>query len=111
VPAAAIEAVGANISQTWHRFRRDPTDVDRRALHANLARVALPISASLDTTLTAGELLQLRPGDILSLGAPVHEPLNVRVRGAMKFKGRLAAQGQRAQLRIDRAAGRLAQEA
>lgn len=111
VPAAAIEAVGANFSQTWHRFRREPTSADRQSLHDNLLKVTLPVSTSLETTLCARELLQLRPGDILSLGTPVQDALDLRVRGSRKFRGRLTASGPRAQVRIDRASTAAAAEA
>ena len=56
---------------------------------ANLSRVSLPISAVLETALPAGELLSLKPGDVLSLGRSVREAVDLHVRGAAKFKGRL----------------------
>jgi flagellar motor switch protein FliM len=111
IPASIIESVGASFSQTWHRFRRDPTAVDRNYLHENLLRVMLPVSASLDTTLKARELLELKPGDVVSLGADIQEPLDVRVRGTVKYKGRLAAVGRRANLRIEQPAMLAAREA
>lgn len=105
VPATAIEAVGASFAQTWHRFRREPTAADRRSLHENLAQVVVAVEAGLETSLRARELVDLRPGDVLSLGFPVRQSLNVRVRGASKFSGRLRAAGHRATLRIDHASG------
>lgn len=100
IPASAIESVGAGFTQTWHRTRREPTETDRRHLLANLGRVALPVTASLDTTLPARELLEIRPGDVLSLGTPVERPVDVRVRGTLKFQGRLMAAGARTGLAI-----------
>jgi flagellar motor switch protein FliM len=93
IPAAAVESVGTSFVQTWHRTRREPTAQDRLQLLENLARVSLPVSASLDTKLRAGELLSLRTGDVVSLGRPLHVPLDVRVRGSKKFEGRLVAHG------------------
>ena len=100
IPASAIESVGASFTQSWHRTRREPTETDRRHLLCNLGRVALPVAASLDTTLSTRELLELRPGDVLSLGTPVERPVDVRVRGTLKFQGRLVAAGPRAGLAI-----------
>lgn len=100
IPASAIESVGAGFTQTWHRTRREPTETDRRHLLANLGRVALPVTASLDTTLPARELLEIQPGDVLSLGTPVERPVDVRVRGTLKFQGRLTAAGARTGLAI-----------
>lgn len=105
IPASAIESVGAGFTQTWHRTRREPTERDRRHLFANLGRVALPVTASLDTTLPARELLEIQPGDVLSLGTPVERPVDVRVHGTLKFQGRLMAAGARAGLAITAAEG------
>ena len=66
-----------------------------------LARVRLPVAATLDTTLRARELLMLRAGDVLSLGAPIHQSLDVRVRSHVKFRGRLTAAGSRAAIQVD----------
>jgi flagellar motor switch protein FliM len=107
IPAAAIEAVGANFAQTWHRFRREPTPTDRRYLLDNLSRVVLPVAATLDSKLKTRELLELKPGDVVSLGCPVRQPLDVRVRDTVKFKGRLAALGRRASIRIEQASASL----
>jgi flagellar motor switch protein FliM len=96
VPASAIEAVGSRFAHTWRRLRREPTAVDRSHLLESLARVRVPVAASLETTLKARELLGLSPGDVLSLGAPVGQALDVRVRGTPKFKARLAAIGRSA---------------
>lgn len=105
IPASAIESVGESFTQSWHRTRREPTETDRRHLLWNLGRVALPVTASLDTTLSTRELLELRPGDVLSLGTPVERPVDVRVRGTLKFRGRLLAAGPRAGLAITDAEG------
>jgi flagellar motor switch protein FliM len=53
----------------------------------------------------ARELLELEPGDVLSLGRPVRQSLEVRVRGSVKFRGRLVRDGLRAGVRIDHADG------
>jgi flagellar motor switch protein FliM len=105
MPAAAIESVGSSFTQSWHRTRREPTPADRVHLHTNLARVKLPVTASLEPTLAARELLELRAGDVLSLGRPVRQSLEVRVRGSVKFRGRLVRDGLRAGVRIDHADG------
>lgn len=106
VPAAAIESMGTSFTQSWHRMRREPTEADRTRLYAHLAGVRLPVAASIETLLPARELLELRPGDVLSLGRPVRQPLDVRVRGSIKFRGRLVREGSRAGIRIDQTGGR-----
>jgi flagellar motor switch protein FliM len=110
IPAAAIESVGANFARTWHGQRRDPTASDRQHLHDSLARVLVPVSVNLDTTLKARELLELAPGDVLSLGSSLQEPLDLRVGGAVKFKGRLSAAGPHTAVHVLRAVAASARE-
>jgi flagellar motor switch protein FliM len=83
VPAA----VGASFAQGWHGTHRDPTAVEKRRLFENLGRVPLAMTASLGTRLEARELLALKPGDCLSLGRAVGEPVDVFAGRVVKFKG------------------------
>lgn len=101
IPASLIEAAGASFAQTWQRSRREPTESDRRHLHDNIARVKLRVSASLDTSLPARELLALAPGDVLSLGHSLRHPLQVRVQDSAKFAGRLVVHEGLAAVRVE----------
>jgi flagellar motor switch protein FliM len=84
VPAA----VGASFAQGWHGTHRDPTSLERRRLFENLGRVPIKISASIGTMLEARELVALKPGDCLSLGRSVREPIEVYAGSVVKYKGR-----------------------
>src|SRR5262245_27545299 len=75
LPATVIEAVGSNFSQGWHRTRKEQSNKDRERLTENLGRIPVPVTAGLDSKLSASEVLQLRPGDVLSVGRPVREPV------------------------------------
>jgi flagellar motor switch protein FliM len=81
--------MGGSFAQPWEAARPEPAPADRRQLLDSLARVSLPVTASLDTTLPARELLALAPGDVLALTRSVQEPVDVRVRGTTKFAGQL----------------------
>ena len=89
LPASVIEANGSNFSQGWHRTRKEQSAKDRQRLIENLGRIPMPLAASLDSHLSASDLLQLAPGDILTVGRPVREPVDVKVAGSSKFAGRL----------------------
>ena len=67
--------------------QREPTEEERIGLLENLARVPLPVAAVLRTTLSGRELLELRPGDVVSLGLPVQRPLTVRIGQMDQFEG------------------------
>jgi flagellar motor switch protein FliM len=101
VPATLVEGLGAAVASTTSRGPQGPTAEDRRHLVESLGRVVMPVAAFLDSTLTARQLLALKRGDVVSLGQSVREPLDVRVRGAVKFKGRLTASDHRVGVRIE----------
>ena len=84
VPAA----VGASFAQGWHGTHREPTAAERRRLFENLSKVPIGISASLGTLIETRELLALKPGDCLSLGKPVREPVEVVAGRVVKYLGR-----------------------
>jgi flagellar motor switch protein FliM len=101
IPAAAIEAVGEAFEQGWQRTRKQPTPEEEAWLHANLGRVALPVTALLETTLPARDLIALKPGDVLSLGHPVTQPVDVHIGQVRRVGGRLTQQGKSAGVRIE----------
>jgi flagellar motor switch protein FliM len=101
IPAAAIEAVSGSFTRTWQRTKRQPTPAERAALHENLARLTMNVSAMIDTTLSAGEFSRLRCGDVIALEHPVGQALDVRVNGKTKFKAQPQTHGRGAALAIE----------
>lgn len=102
VPTAALETLGSHFVTSRDRSRQEPSVADRRHVLAHLSRVKLPVSAVLETSLPAGELLALRPGDVLSLGHSVRDAIDLQVRGAAKFKGRLVLHDGASAVLVDR---------
>jgi flagellar motor switch protein FliM len=111
IPATVIESVGASFAHTWHRTKGEPTPSDRRHVIDKLSRVRLKVSANLDTTLPARELLRLAVGDVVSLGHHVRDPLDVRVQGSSKFAGRLVVHDGLTAVRLEQDLLELAGEA
>jgi flagellar motor switch protein FliM len=93
IPANAIEAIGDNFAQGWHRTRRQLTPQEEGWLCTNLARVPLPVTALLETTLSARELLALRPGDVIVLGHAAGAPIDVNVAAVPRFEAQLTETG------------------
>ena len=100
VPASIIELAGPNLTKSWHQVQRAPTGEDKQRLIATLSRVPLPISARLETSMPASELVELKKGDVLSLGQSAKVPVEVFVGSRAKFRGRLAGRDGRAVLTI-----------
>lgn len=89
VPATAIDSAGESFARGWHRTRREPTAVERSRLQGNLGQVRLPVTASLSSRIKTHELIDLRPGDVLSLGCRLEDPIQLRVGRVPKFNGRI----------------------
>jgi flagellar motor switch protein FliM len=106
IPATAIEAVGEGFAQGWHRRRREPTAQEEAWLHANLARVPLPVAALLETTLSARELLALRQGDVIRLNHAASDPVAVQVAAVPQFEGHLTSNGIGVGVMVERVAER-----
>jgi flagellar motor switch protein FliM len=102
VPATLIEASASSFVQSWQQRRRELTPVEHEWLVGNLGRVPLSVTAELQTRLKASEVIALAPGQLLSLGVPTLEDVSVRIGRLVKFKGRLAAAGDRAAVQITR---------
>ncbi len=101
MPASVIEASGTNLGQSWQHSKRDRTVVEEQWLSESLGAIPLEVSADVQTTLKTRDLVNLRPGHVLSLGVPSEVDINVRVGDIIKFKGRLATTAGRAAVLVN----------
>jgi flagellar motor switch protein FliM len=90
LPATIVETAGGHFARAWHRQRREPTAIERKWVHDHLARTFMPVSASIESRLTTRDLLDIKCGDVVSLGVPAHRLVDVHVGRTLKFKGRMA---------------------
>jgi len=96
VPASIVEKTDSHFAGAVDLHRHKVTGRERQWLNENLARVPMPLSAVLETRCTTREVVELRAGDVLSLGVPTTRPLDLRVGRTLKFRGQPAAHGGRA---------------
>lgn len=89
LPATVIEGLGSTFSQGWARHRKEQSEVDRTRLTENLGRVPMTVAGLLESSLLAGDLLLLQPGDVIALNRGVSEPIDLKVNGSSKFAGHL----------------------
>ena len=102
IPASAIEAIGDTFSQAWHRARRQPTMEEVARLSTNLGRVPLAVTAHLSTTVSARELIALRPGDVMTLGRNAGQPVTVSVGALPAYAGQLVVHNGSLAIRVER---------
>jgi flagellar motor switch protein FliM len=99
-PASIVESAGGHFVQAWHQQKREPTPAERAWLRENLARVRMPLTASLDAWMSTRALLELRSGSVLTLGLPADRLVDVFAGDTLKFKGRLGASGNQVDLEV-----------
>jgi flagellar motor switch protein FliM len=101
LPVTIVEATGGGLAQAWHRQRQEPSAAERQWLRDHLSAAQMPVTASIESRLTARDLVDVRPDDIVSLGIPASRLVDVHVGQTLKFKGRLAVDQGRVSVRLD----------
>ena len=100
IPASIVENAGSQFAQAWQRQRRELTPVERSMLAETLGRVPIPVVAAIETSLTAGEIMALECGDVLSLSVAAHQPIDLHAGGVRKMTGLLAVEDGRLMVQI-----------
>jgi flagellar motor switch protein FliM len=101
LPAVAVEVEGLTFNQGWQQTAPNATGVQRAHLIESLCRVPMQVSAVLDTRVRVRDVLELSPGDIISLGVPLEASVRVRVGDRVKYLGRLTSREGRAVVGIE----------
>jgi flagellar motor switch protein FliM len=107
IPASSIESMEDKVAQGWHRQPKTPTDQEEMRLRVNLGRLPLPVTALIETHLLARDLVDLEPGDVVALGRPASEPIDIHVGQIRRFRGRLSRANAAAVVRIESLSGEL----
>jgi flagellar motor switch protein FliM len=100
LPATLVESGRGASAQAWRRQQPAISPVERGWIHDNLGRVVVALSPYLETRLSGRDVLALVPGDLVALGVPVTEPIDVRVGGVRKLRGRLTSRDQKALVQV-----------
>ena len=89
LPLAAIEEVRGQL-KSGLPAGDDPEDIGIfRRLHQPLLEIELEVQAVVDTVnMSVGEIMGLRPGDIIQLNIPGLEQAKLRIEGKRKFLGK-----------------------
>lgn len=105
LPATMIESVGERFTHSWYRTHRGTSSADAEVMRQSLGRLPLQVGATIQTTLTAREVLDLVPGDLISLGHRVGDALDGRVNDLTRFRVQPTLVGGRAGVRVVEAVG------
>ena len=100
LPVAFVESGRGASAPAWRRQQPAISPVERGWIQDNLGRVVVPVSLSIETSLAGRDVLALDLGDLISLGVPIAESMDVRVGGAKKLRGRLTARDNRVMVQV-----------
>jgi flagellar motor switch protein FliM len=110
LPEALVEATSSQVAQAWQRHRRDLTPDERTWLTRSLERLPVTLIPEIVTHLPAADIAALAVGDVLELGVPADQAVDLRVRGVSKLRGHLITDRGRLMARIEQRHGEPAGE-
>ena len=102
IPYQVLQPIMDSLTaQVWFGNSQRTTDDANLNLHAEMGDVAVPITVELGKTeMPLSSLLELRPGQVIKLGAAADGPLAVRVNEQVKFLARPGLQGKNIAVQI-----------
>ena len=110
LPEALVEATSSQVAQAWQRHRRDLTPDERAWLTCSLERLPVTLIPEIVTHLPAADVAALAVGDVLELGVPADQPVDLCVRNVPKLRGHLITDRGRLVARIEQRHGETAGE-
>lgn len=105
LPEALVEATSSQVAQAWQRHRRDLTPDERAWLTRSLERLPVALVPEIVTHLPAADIAAMAVGDVIELGVPADQPVDLRVGGVPKLRGHLTADRGRLMARVEQRHG------
>lgn len=101
MPSVMVKMMGQKLEQQWAVKKQSGGARPTRMMESLLRDIDVPLEARVGGgSLTVGDVLDLAPNDILSLGAPVTRPTDVLVSGVTKFAARVVTAGRRRAVQV-----------
>jgi flagellar motor switch protein FliM len=107
MPSIIIKMMRQKFDQQWSVRKTESTDIEQIRILDLVRESQVELNVRLDgPTLSLEDLLNLDSGDVLSFDYPVERPLDLNVNGKLKFRGQVAAVGQKLGFLIEQALGK-----
>ncbi len=104
IPHVVIEPILASLSsRLWFSTsgKKEISEVEKKALEKNISRSKVSIKTVIGrSVITVGELLTLRPGDVILLDKNVEEPFELYVGDELKYYGKPGIKNKKVALKI-----------
>jgi flagellar motor switch protein FliM len=105
IPFISLDGVLTKLGNQFRfaAMKRDQTHDQRGYLRRVVERTGLPVEVILgDATVTLGELMALKPGDVLVLDQRPEDPARGYISGKLRFSGRAGRIGRKAGVLVER---------
>lgn len=101
-PFMVLEGIIGKLSgESWMKASRVSTRETEKVVRKEIESRTLKVSAEIgNLTLTARDLLQLKPGDVLSLDKPVDSRLGIKLNGQLKMEGKPGLVGRKKAIQV-----------
>jgi flagellar motor switch protein FliM len=94
IPSILVKMMGQKFEQQWSIRRRADGHADHQRTQRLISQIPLSLDARIEgANLGVRDLLELEPGDVISLDIPAHRPVELKVNGRSKFRGEMVACG------------------
>lgn len=101
LPEAIVEATSSQVAQAWQRHRRDLTVDERGWLTQSLEQIPVTVVPEIVTQLPAADIAAMAVGDVIALGVPTDQPVDLRIGGVPKLRARLTVEQGRLMARVE----------
>lgn len=102
MPSIIIKMMRQRFDQQWSVRKTESTDVEQSRILELIRPSRLAFDARIEgPMLRMEDLIHLEEGDVLSFDYPVDRPIDCRVNGKLKFRGRILSSGQKLAFQIE----------
>jgi flagellar motor switch protein FliM len=96
MPSIVIKMMRQKFDQQWSVRKTHASEAEQSRVLRVLRQAALTVEARMEgPTLSVGDLLALREGNLLTFDFPVERPIELVVNGARKFTGQVVSTGRK----------------
>lgn len=101
IPSIVLEPIARRFTQDWYADRAKTSVEEIKKIKLNLLKTGIEMQAGIhDNFISARDLVNLKPGDIIKLESKVTEPLQIYLNGVRKFSAYQVKQDRKKAVRI-----------
>jgi flagellar motor switch protein FliM len=101
IPAIVLEPISKRFSQDWYADKAKTSVDEIKKIKLNLLKTNIKLAAAIHgNTITARDLIGLKPGDVIKLESKVTDPLTIELNGVKKYNAYQVKQGEKKTVQV-----------